>query len=330
MWSQIKQHPWAVGVAALIHLLLLAFFVVNVEWHHDVGSVQSIQAQMSTDQNKVNAIKEQMKQAPKPAPKPVEPEPVEPERDLEQERLAEIQRQQEAEEKRLRDEAKLEQQREDKQKQAELQLKREQERKKLAEDQRRKEDQRKEEKRKQAELKKKQEQQRIAELAREKKAKAAEAEKKRKAELKRREDEARKKRLAAEKQRKLEQQKEQQEAERQAESERIAAMIAEEETAMAAARVSSLKGQYMGAIKQRVQSRWLQPPDGASGECRVEVIQAPTGGVLDVRVQTSATCNEAMKESVEKAVWRSDPLPRAPDPRVFERQIIFTFDPREA
>jgi len=35
-----------------------------------------------------------------------------------------------------------------------------------------------------------------------------------------------------------------------------------------------------------------------------------------------------LRESVEAAVYRASPLPPPPDPRLFERNLLLTFEPR--
>ncbi len=113
------------------------------------------------------------------------------------------------------------------------------------------------------------------------------------------------------------------------EKRRMAQLLAEEERAMEEqSRLASLRSQYMSAIKSRVQSRWLQPADGLTGACRVHVRQSPSGNILDVRVESSSSCNPLMKRSVEKAVERASPLPAPPDRRVFDPEIDFTFEPQ--
>jgi colicin import membrane protein len=60
----------------------------------------------------------------------------------------------------------------------------------------------------------------------------------------------------------------------------------------------------------------------------VNVTQTPTGTVLSVKV---GKCNgdDAVRQSIEAAVLRASPLPPAPDPRVFERNVTLLFRPKE-
>ncbi len=308
MWALIRQHPTAVLVALLIHLLLLAFFVVNFDWHRPTGGLpQPIEAVAVTDPSQVQALRQQM--AHPPPPQPPEPQtapPEPPSPPAPEPRQEELARQQAAERQRQAEEERR------KKLEAEQRRKAEEERrKKLEAEQRRKAE---EERRKKLEA----EQRRKAEEERRKKL---EAEKRRKAEAERkRREAARRKRLAEERRRRA--------AEQKAEQERLAQMMASEEAALAAAALQRERNRYIAAIKRRVQSNWLRPPDTPTGNCRVLVTQAPNGTILDVKVEPSPSCNPAMRQSVEKAVWRSDPLPRPPSRQVYERQIRFVFEPQ--
>ena len=43
------------------------------------------------------------------------------------------------------------------------------------------------------------------------------------------------------------------------------------------------------------------------------------------------TCNgdDAARQSIEAAVYRASPLPVAPDPALFDRNLVFNFRPQE-
>ena len=316
MWDLIRRHPRAVLVALLIHLLLLAFFIINVDWHRDTpAAAQPIKARAIIDPKAVAELQKQIPDAPEPPPedeqKRQEQEAAEQERLEEEKKQAELARQRAEEEQQAELKRKQEAERK---KQADLQRKQEQEKKRLAEQKRKKLE---EEKRKQAAEKKR--------LAEEKKRKEAERRKKLEAEKKRKEAERRKK-LAEEKRRKEEERLRAQEL--ALEEQRMNALFAEEQAELEQAQVAGLRSRYIGAIKSRVESRWLQPAGGVTGSCEVKVKQASTGRVLDVQVLSSSTCSGMMRDSVEKAVWRADPLPKAPDSRVFEREINFIFEPQ--
>lgn len=305
MFELLKNNPLAVLVSALVHLLVVVFMVVGMQWqvvpekkHRQVDVVQARvvdESQLQSEIKKQQEKKQQKKAA-------------------EQQRLADIKRKQEAEKKRLSD---LQQQR----KQAEQ--KKQQEQKKRAEA----EKQRKlaEKKASEAEAKrvaeeKKRKQAEAERLAEEKKLKAAEA--KKAAEKKRKQEEA--KRLAEEKRIKQEQARIARErAEQQAREQEIAEQIQAE--AMAGEVQSAVN-----AITGKVQRNWLKPVGSSSDlKCTVNVRLLPSGDIYPNSVKiVKSSGNGAFDRSVEKAIYKSEPLP-VPAGRAFEsfRNLTFIFDP---
>lgn len=92
---------------------------------------------------------------------------------------------------------------------------------------------------------------------------------------------------------------------------------------------AGLLNQYVAMIQQKVMRNWIKPPTAKSGlECEVRVAQAMGGTVLSVEV---GRCNgdAAVRTSIEAAVQRASPLPAPPDPRLFERNLLFIFKPTE-
>ena len=162
------------------------------------------------------------------------------------------------------------------------------------------------------------------------KAKLAELERKRKVEEERLAK-------AREEQRKVEEARRQEEERRRAEvaaqekalrEAELREQIALEEQRMAAER-SGLLGQYIGLIQQRVTRSWLRPPEAQPGlNCEVFVSQIPGGDVVAVRI---GRCNgsDAVKRSIEAAVYRASPLPPPPDASLFERNLVFEFRPED-
>ncbi len=147
---------------------------------------------------------------------------------------------------------------------------------------------------------------------------------------------AEKERLAREAREKAEREKrererverERQAAERarvQRESELNAQIQAEERAA--ALRSSGQMNQYIAQISARIERAWIRPPSARVGlECEVRVTQVPGGAVTGVQV---GRCNgdEAVRQSIEAAVYRASPLPQPSDPALFERNLIITFRP---
>lgn len=143
----------------------------------------------------------------------------------------------------------------------------------------------------------------------------AEEERKRVAEIERKQKEEAERRRAAEEARL--------QAAREAELQR---QLAEEE-GMMEARGSPAMAQYIAMIQQHVQRRWIRPLSTIEGlQCEVQVAQTPAGVVLSAKV---GRCNgdAAVRQSIETAVLRSSPLPPPPDPRMFERNLVFIFKP---
>ena len=218
-------------------------------------------------------------------------------------RRKELERQQQ-----LAEQKRLEQQRL-KQAEKEKRLQDELERKRLAEEKRRVAEQKKAtEAKRQAELKKAAEAKRRAEQK-----KAAEA--KRLAELKKRKEQEQaaidRQRLAS---------LEQEEAELNAEAQRM----------LKARERSRLIAEYQDAIRNKIERNWRKPLDyQADDQCRVLVLQSLGGAVNDVVVE-NCTGNDEFRDSVEKAVWKADPLPEPPAPELFDREVRFTFSPRSS
>jgi colicin import membrane protein len=104
------------------------------------------------------------------------------------------------------------------------------------------------------------------------------------------------------------------------------ALNAEEERRNAS-RLAGLGAQWAQAIQARVQRAWIRPPSAKAGlDCLVIVTQVPGGTVVRAEVRT---CNgdDAVKQSIEAAVFRASPLPPPPDPALFERTLELRFRP---
>lgn len=173
-------------------------------------------------------------------------------------------------------------------------------------------------------------QQRLAAEA-ERKRLAAEAEQKRKAEQARREQEA----LAA----RQREEEARAKAAAKAEAERAARANAEREAELRRALASEEEGEaiqrsgivddYRTLLTQTIERNWIRPPTARAGlKCTINVTQASGGTVIDVQF---GPCNgdQAVRESVANAVYRSSPLPPPRDPRAFQRQLMIVFSPTE-
>jgi colicin import membrane protein len=129
------------------------------------------------------------------------------------------------------------------------------------------------------------------------------------------------------------QQQEKEEAARVAKlkAEREAALrreLALEEEGEAVAQ-SGVVDEYRALLVQTIERNWNRPPTAKAGlECTLYVTQATGGTVIDVKI---GDCNadDAVRESVTNAVYRSSPLPAPRDSRAFQRQLVIVFKPTE-
>jgi colicin import membrane protein len=156
----------------------------------------------------------------------------------------------------------------------------------------------------QAEKQRLEEQQAAERAAQEKAAAARQAEEKRKAEVQRQAELADK-------------------SEREADLKR--SLAAEQRVNTAA--TSSALASWRSQITAKITRAWLRPPTARTGlECNLYVTQVPGGEVTQVRV---GECNgdQAVRESIEAAVYRASPLPPPPDPALFDRDLKITFKP---
>jgi colicin import membrane protein len=120
--------------------------------------------------------------------------------------------------------------------------------------------------------------------------------------------------------------REREEAERNQRESELAQQLAAEQQ-RAAVRGSALARQYGDLIRDRIERAWVRPPSARVGlVCELRVTQSETGAVLRVRF---GSCNgdDAVRQSIEAAVYRASPLPLPPDPALFERELIFNFAP---
>ncbi|GIK33959.1 MAG: hypothetical protein AMXMBFR45_18610 [Gammaproteobacteria bacterium] len=108
----------------------------------------------------------------------------------------------------------------------------------------------------------------------------------------------------------------------------LARQMAEEES-LAAIAGSPAAAEYRDLIAQKVRRNWNQPPSARAGDsCEVRVQQIP-GGEVTSAVASNCTGDAAFARSVEAAVLRASPLPLPSDPRLFDRNLLFTFKPEQ-
>ena len=87
--------------------------------------------------------------------------------------------------------------------------------------------------------------------------------------------------------------------------------------------------EYVGSIKEKVQRHWRRPVGVPAGlSVKIRVAQIPGGDVVSATV-TQSSGNVEFDRSVEAAVFKASPLPRPRDPDLFEREIVFIFEPED-
>jgi colicin import membrane protein len=104
--------------------------------------------------------------------------------------------------------------------------------------------------------------------------------------------------------------------------------LAEEEK-IAALQAGPLQKSYIASIQARITRAWIKPESARPGiVCSIEVTQIAGGEVTKARV-TNCNGDEAVRQSIENAVYRASPLPEPPDPALFQRNLTLVFKPNE-
>jgi colicin import membrane protein len=155
------------------------------------------------------------------------------------------------------------------------------------------------------------------------------AKKQTEADEKRRQEETRKQEAAAAKQQQAEQEAAARAVKLQAAQQAELRRALEDEEAGEALARSGVVDEYRTLLIQTIERNWNRPPSARAGlECTLYVTQATGGTVLDVKI---GACNgdQAVRESVANAVYRSSPLPAPRDARAFERRLVIVFKPTE-
>jgi colicin import membrane protein len=94
-----------------------------------------------------------------------------------------------------------------------------------------------------------------------------------------------------------------------------------------AARSGPALANWQSMITAKIKRNWFRPPTARPGiECVLYVTQVPGGEVTQVRI---GECNgdQALRQSIEDAVYRASPLPAPPDPALFDRNLKIDFKP---
>ncbi|MHC1478932.1 cell envelope integrity TolA family protein [Frateuria aurantia] len=91
---------------------------------------------------------------------------------------------------------------------------------------------------------------------------------------------------------------------------------------------NTLRAQYIAAIQNAVTQNWLRPDNMPDQPCVVHIVQLPGGQVMSAQADASCPYDEAGRRSVENAVLRAQPLPYQGFESVFNRQINISFRPQ--
>ncbi len=94
-----------------------------------------------------------------------------------------------------------------------------------------------------------------------------------------------------------------------------------------AAAASGALSSWQSEITSRIQNAWIKPPTARPGiKCVLNVGLVPGGSVTGVSI---GDCNgdDAVRQSIQTAVYNASPLPPPPNGIPFPRQLIITFQP---
>ncbi len=123
-----------------------------------------------------------------------------------------------------------------------------------------------------------------------------------------------------------EREREQADRERQA---RVEAQRRAEAQARADA-FSRAQADYIARIQQKVRGNVVLPPDLAGNpEAIFDVVQLPTGEIIDVTLKKSSGVR-AYDEAVQRAILKSSPLPRPDRADIFQRMLTLKFRPKDS
>jgi colicin import membrane protein len=84
---------------------------------------------------------------------------------------------------------------------------------------------------------------------------------------------------------------------------------------------------YIGKLKGKIKSNVVLPPDiPGNPEAIFDVVQLPTGDVTSVKLRKSSG-HKAYDAAVERAIFKSSPLPKPDRPEQFQRALEIKFRP---
>ena len=90
-----------------------------------------------------------------------------------------------------------------------------------------------------------------------------------------------------------------------------------------------VKVHYVNRIAEKIKGQWRYQGAENNWGCDVHILQDTSGNIESVNIQS---CNidylakkKAFKDSIKRAVYKAEPLPKAPIKSVFDREILFHF-----
>ena len=90
-----------------------------------------------------------------------------------------------------------------------------------------------------------------------------------------------------------------------------------------------LKQAYVENIAARIKSNWRYQGAEDDWTAKVYIVQDRDGSVLAVDVRNTnvgdSSRAKVFKDSIRRAVYKSSPLPSAPDDAVFDKELVVTF-----
>jgi colicin import membrane protein len=108
----------------------------------------------------------------------------------------------------------------------------------------------------------------------------------------------------------------------------LRAQVAREQQ-LAAAR-DQAKAEYIARVRAKIRGNIVLPPDlRGNPEAVFEVAQLPSGEVLPPLKLKRSSGIAALDAAIERAILKSSPLPKAPQPELFSRVLELRFRPLE-
>jgi colicin import membrane protein len=115
-------------------------------------------------------------------------------------------------------------------------------------------------------------------------------------------------------------------AEREAQARAAAEREAQARAAESAAR-GKARAEWIDRIRAKIKGNLVIPPDMTGNpEAVFDVVQLPTGEIIDVRLRRSSGVR-AYDDAVQRAILKSSPLPKPPREEDFERTLQLRFRP---